>query len=82
VADQITLLDSPRMRHKDALRIGAMWTRHGKREGARCRTCESFVGARSKGRRYAKCVRFGVSACVSSDWSGRFVACGVYGEQA
>ncbi len=60
---------------KDAKRIGAMWGKYGKTDGAICRDCEHFRKANGA---YSKCALFGVSMSAATDWNGKFIACGQF----
>ena len=69
--------ESDRLTARDALRIGAMYGRHGKAAvGLRCKSCAHFTGRAARRGRWSKCLQYGVSGCQASDWNGRWPACG------
>lgn len=71
------LFDIAPMPHKDALRIGVMWGKHGKRDGQICRECSHFVQRWTPaGKSHRKCELFGITCGPGTDWNGGFAACG------
>lgn len=74
------LFERERLSPKDAKRIGAMWGKHGKHEGAACRDCAHFKAANGSKyqRAFSKCRLFGISRGPATDWNGKFIACGQF----
>lgn len=50
-------------------------------EGKKCKECVNCVKVRQADRQYRKCEVYGVTGSESSDWAGRWDACGHFGKE-
>lgn len=77
-ADLRALRQSDEARRRQARQF-AMRGRFGPGPGdAICRDCVFFERHAGNTRAYSKCRRYGVSGSSATDWSGKWLACGIY----
>lgn len=60
------------------LKIERMHELFGEHKGKRCRECEHFCSGRYHDRLLYKCEAYGLTHSESSDWVGRYDACGLF----
>ena len=60
-----------------ARKIEAMHAMYGVEPGEKCRDCCNF-GSYTQSRTWYKCVAYGDSHGASTDWAGRYTACGLF----
>lgn len=58
-------------------KIEAMHGRYGVTEGVVCKHCSNLISHR-RGRKWYKCMAYGLSACASTDWAVSYQACGLF----
>ena len=58
-------------------KIEAMHSRFGVTEGKLCAACTNLI-SHQRGRRWYKCMAYGLSACASTDWVKSYPACGLF----
>ena len=61
-------------------KIEAMYLFYGKREGHVCRECCNYVRGRYHDRALRKCEAYGLTHSEASDWTGKWTACGHFGQ--
>lgn len=66
------------MAKKKRIKIGAMYREYGKLEGVLCRNCCNFITITDEGKRHCKCRGYGITREASTNWYGKYEACGLY----
>ena len=52
---------------------------YGKQPRNQCKSCCNFVRVEFGRKSYQKCKAYGISSSMSTDWVGRYMACGFHG---
>ena len=60
-----------------ARKIEAMHAMYGIEPGKKCKDCCNF-GSYTQSRTWYKCAAYGDSHGASTDWAGRYMACGLF----
>lgn len=56
----------------------AMYKEYGENYGSICRNCCNFCQYEFDGRRYNKCIAYGVDKTNDTTWNGSWTGCGMY----
>lgn len=59
-------------------KIEVMHHLFGKKDKYLCGECKNFVSNTYHGKTYRKCIVYGQSRAVSTDWSKKYIACGMF----
>ena len=59
-------------------KLDAMYAYFGKEHVHRCKDCQNLLTGEYRGRRYSKCLRYGVSHSQATDWAQGWKACGAF----
>jgi len=60
-------------------KIKAMHSEYGLKRGCLCKDCENLIVGSWRGKKYKKCLWYGLSHSDATDWAYSYVACGKYG---
>lgn len=61
-------------------KIDRMHSLFGKCEEYQCKECCHYMREKYRGKYYRKCLVYGDTQSVSSDWTGRYTACGLFNQ--
>lgn len=59
-------------------KIARMHSLFGESKGNKCKDCCHFHREQYRGRYYRKCLIYGDTQSETSDWAGKYDACGLY----
>ena len=60
-------------------KIRAMHSEYGIKIGFLCKDCENLLVGNWRGKKYKKCLWYGLSHSEATDWAFYYIACGKYG---
>lgn len=62
------------------IKINAMHAHHGVCSEQQCKNCCNYITYRYRDRTMRKCVAYGDTRSQSTDWTGKYMACGLFGK--